>query len=76
MKNAEYQKLKRVKQKVEREWLNIPGVVAVGIGKTGTGKPGLIVSVTELSMEIQTMIPTEIEGVPVELKESGPFQAL
>ncbi len=76
MVDQNYQKINRIKQNVEKDFLKIPGVVAVGIGKTSKGQSGIIVSVTELSLEIQTSIPTQIEGIPIEIKVTGPFEAL
>ena len=76
MDREQLQAIKAIKQKVEKEWLKIPGVVAVGIGKTARGKAGIIVSVREFSTEVQTMIPADINGIPVEIRISGPIQAL
>ncbi|HHE55845.1 MAG TPA: hypothetical protein ENL21_08690 [Caldithrix abyssi] len=76
MSEKSYQALKAIKQKVEKDWLQIPGVTAVGIGKTESGEAGIIVSVTELSLEVQSSIPSQVEGVPVEIKFTGPIQAL
>ncbi len=76
MVEKSYQTLKAIKQKVEKEWLKIPDVVAVGIGKTEDGKAGIIVSVKEISLEVETSIPSQVEGVPVEIRITGPIQAL
>lgn len=76
MNEKSYQTLKKIKKKVEKDWLQIPGVVAVGLGKTESGQPGIIVSVKELSLEVQSSIPSQVEGVPVEIKITGPIQAL
>ena len=76
MNGKEYQRIREIKKRVEKDWLNIPGVLAIGIGKTEKGQAGIIVSVNELSLEIQTSLPTEVEGIPVEIKVTGPIQAL
>lgn len=76
MNGKDYQRIREIKKRVEKDWLSIPGVLAIGIGKTEKGQAGIIVSVNELSLEIQTSLPTEVEGIPVEIKVTGPIQAL
>lgn len=68
--------IKKIKQKHEREWLQIEGVVAVGIGNLSNGNLGIIVSVKNNAREIRRQIPETIEGVSVEIRETGEIEAL
>lgn len=68
--------IKKIKQKHEREWLQIEGVAAVGIGNLSNGNPGIIVSVKNNASEIRRQIPETIEGVSVEIRETGEIGAL
>ena len=72
----ELQKIRKIKAKNERKWLAIDGVVAVGIGKTVGGRLGIIVHVTENAPKYQSRIVRKIEGIPVEVRESGEIKAL
>lgn len=69
-------KILEVKQEYERIWLANKGVVAVGIGNTSKGEPGIIISVKKITLEIQKQIPAEIKGVPIEIQETGEIKAL
>ena len=69
------EKIRAVKKKYEKSWLALKGVVAVGIGKTSTGKTGIIVSVKGDRKKYQRQIADEIEGIPVEIQETGEIKA-
>ncbi|NIS38528.1 hypothetical protein GWN26_09515 [Candidatus Saccharibacteria bacterium] len=69
-------KVREIKQKYETEWMSIEGVVAVGIGLTAAGTPGVIVSVSKNKAEVETKIPEVVEGVPIEIQETGEIKAL
>ena len=52
--------------------LAVPGVVGVGVGRDeSTGAPVLRVYTAGLTAESRTLIPADLEGVPVHLMESG-----
>lgn len=68
--------IRRVKDRHEKRWLGVEGVVGVGIGTTAGGSVGLIVSVKTDAARVRSQIPTQIEGVDVEIRESGEFRAL
>lgn len=70
------EEIRAVKARLEEEWLALGGVVAVGIGRTEDRGPGIIVSVEEDADVPGTKIPREVEGVPVEVRETGEFRAL
>ena len=76
MMSDDIDRIKRIKQMHERQWLAIDGVVAVGVGATSSGRVGLIVSVKEGAEKIRTQIPTMIDDIDVEIKETGEIRAL
>jgi hypothetical protein len=69
------QRIREVKRKYEPEWLSIKGVVGIGIGTLSDDSIGIIVSVKKLEKKIQKEIPDQVEGVKVEIQESGEFKA-
>jgi hypothetical protein len=72
---SDLESVRRIKKKYERSWLSLKGVVAVGIGHTSREIPGIIVSVQENAESIRAHIPKEVEGVFVEIKETGEIKA-
>ncbi len=68
---AELDKIREIRRKYEKLWLQLNGVVAVGTGKTSRGKLGIIVSVKKKEPHILKTIPPEVEKVPVEIQETG-----
>lgn len=70
------EKAKAAKQKIEASWLGIEGVVGIGIGLTSSGQVGIIVSTRDDPAQLQDRIPSQVEGVPVELQRSGEIRAL
>lgn len=71
----ETERARRVKRENEARWLALEGVVAVGIGTVG-GRPGIVVSVRADSPRLRRELPSEVEGVPVEVRVSGDLRAL
>ncbi|HET8764885.1 MAG TPA: hypothetical protein VFM52_06665 [Rhodanobacter sp.] len=67
--------LRAVKQVHEAHWLAQAGVVAVGIGQAADGRPAIVVSVERDDDAIRQLIPTQVDGVPVELRLAGPIRA-
>ena len=77
--------IRRVKEKYEDSLLNRKNVIGVGIGfkeEAGqvTDQMALVVSVSEKLADNEIgdtdLIPTELEGVPVDVKEVGEIRAL
>jgi hypothetical protein len=79
-----FERVRSVKQAHEGELLGMPNVVGVGvgfrwIGGRPTDQPAIIVSVRrkvradELTPE--DMVPSELDGVPVDVQESGDIEA-
>lgn len=65
----------RVKRAREAEWLALEGVAAVGVGLVTDGRPGVVVSVESDTARLRGRIPAEVDGVPVEIRVSGPMRA-
>lgn len=63
----------QVKRRHEKAWLSIDGVVAVGIGTTSDNLAGIVVSVVDDSEPLWPRIPPAVEGVPVEVRATGPL---
>jgi len=55
------------------EWMSLPGVVGTGIGES-EGKLCIKVFVIEITPELQQQIPSEVEGYPVIIEETGEFK--
>jgi len=83
--SATMEQIRAVKQAYETQLLNMPNVVGVGIGYRSRGgmrtkTPALIVMVSKkIPSELlapSDLIPSEIEGVPVDVQEVGELRAL
>jgi len=70
------EKIREIKRKCEKDWLAIDNVVAVGVGRTSDGSIGLIVSVKENAGKIRKQIPSRINGIVIEVQETGEIKAL
>ncbi|GEM_PF-3968042 len=70
------QHIHTVKKKYEQIWLALPYVQAVGIGILSDGSKGIIISVTNENQIEKSQLPKEVEGVKIELKTTGPINAL
>jgi hypothetical protein len=66
----------QVKEKHEFELMKIAGVSGVGIGEDAR-KPGLVIKVyvERNTPALKRQIPSEIEGYPVSIEQSGEFRA-
>lgn len=60
--------------KAER-WLDLPGVVGVGEGATSAGGPAIVVMVSSRAVAAMDDFPSEIDGFPVEILETGNISA-
>ena len=76
---------KQVKIRYEKELMKLANVVGVGIGfKYTSGQPtdkvALVVNVTQkkqpAELSEQDLIPSELEGVPIDVQEVGIISAL
>ncbi|SMO43713.1 hypothetical protein [Fodinibius sediminis] len=71
----QYEAASAVKKRYEENWLKLKGVTAVGIGMVEKKRTGIIVSVSEDKKKIRTRIPAEIDGVAIQIVQTGTFKA-
>ncbi len=64
-----------VKRRHEARLMRTPGVVGVGIGRSGK-RTVIRVYVERDSPKVRKAVPVALEDVPVEIVVSGPFRAL
>lgn len=57
------------------EWMSIPGVVGTAIGASN-GEPCIKVYVLEKTDELTEKIPSQVEGFPVVMQQTGEVRAL
>jgi len=57
------------------EWMSIAGVVGTAIGKL-EGQPCIKVLVVKKTEELTRRIPSQVEGFPVVIQETGEIRAL
>ncbi len=70
------ERLKNIQKRHEGNIMSIADVVGIGIGLEEDGEGyEFVVYCEKLRPEITRQVPQQIEGVPVRLKESGPFKA-
>lgn len=83
-KQTAYEQARAVKQAHEQELLAKPNVVGVGVGlRQQQGKftddVAIVVMVSQKKpspqLKQEDVIPTEIDGIPVDVQEVGEFQA-
>jgi hypothetical protein len=79
------ERVKEIKSKYEIQLMNLANVVGVGIGfkqirGVFTNQIALVVNVEQKKpigeLNQQDVIPTEIEGVPIDVQEVGRFSAI
>jgi len=75
MNNINIEKISRIKNENAKKWLALDGVIAIGIGKVSSGKPGLIISVKNNIEKVRVEIPDKIDDVIIEIQKSGPITA-
>ena len=85
MSSDELERIRAVKEAHETELLQMPNVVGVGIGMRMQGgqmtdELGIVVSVTQKipldGLDPTDVIPSELEGVPVDIQEVGILRPL
>lgn len=60
-----------IQEEYTKAFMAIPGVVGTAVGSAGNGLHYILVLVEELTPEIGTMLPKEIEGYPVRIELTG-----
>ncbi len=69
------EKIRAVKKKYESAWLNMPGVVSVGIGKMADGQIGIRIGVSDKAAVMKKKLPAKVDDVPLEVFYCGPINA-
>jgi hypothetical protein len=64
-----------VKKQQEPRFLNMPGVVSVGIGLDSNGNQAIIVGLDRPNPETEAKIPASIKGYPVVIQIVGTIKA-
>ena len=67
--------IEAVLQECTDDLMSLAGVVGVAQGDR-EGQPCIVVLVAEASAELLRIIPSTIEGYPVQVKETGEIRAL
>ena len=67
--------IQEVKKQHEARFLDMPGVVSVGIGLDSNGNQAIIVGLDASNPEIEANIPEMVEGFPVNTKIIGSLKA-
>jgi hypothetical protein len=67
--------IQEAKRQHEQQFLNLPGVVSVGIGLDANGNPAIIVGLEAPNPEVEAKIPDRLEGFPVVVQTIGPLKA-
>ena len=69
------QTIEQVQEEHTDEWMAIPGVEGTAIGLY-EGTPCIKILTSSRTDEIRAQIPSEVEGYPVIVEETGEFRAL
>jgi len=64
-----------VKKQQETRFLNMPGVVSVGIGLDPNGNQAIIVGLDRPNPETEAKIPASVKGYPVVIQIVGAIKA-
>lgn len=75
LNSEQFQAAQNVKKRYEKQWLNIKGVLSVGIGRVNN-KAGIIIMVNKNKFHKKVLIPSVVEDVPVEIQYSDELKAL
>jgi hypothetical protein len=67
--------IQEVKKQHEARFLDMPGVVSVGIGLNTDGNQAIIVGLDAANPEIEAKIPAMVEGFPVVVQTIGSLKA-
>ena len=68
------EKIREVKRRHSRELLSQPGVCGLDIEDDESGRPVLVIHLDSDDPAVRARLPARIEGYPVRLVKSGPFQ--
>lgn len=68
--------IREAKQRHAGDLLALPGVLAVGIGRTPDGRDAIIVSVRRGDPEASSRVPSQLEGHPVVIQSTDEIRGL
>lgn len=68
--------VKKIKDKYTSQFLQLKGVVGVGIGKIGANQQSIEILVIKKLPEHDKLIPKSLEGIPTRIREVGVIKAL
>lgn len=68
--SEQIRKARKVKERYETAWMKIDGVTAIGLGMEDE-QVVIIVSVRLEPETFHNLIPSDIDGIPVIIKQSG-----
>ena len=67
--------IKEVKIQHEARFLELPGVVSVGVGLNKNGQSVIIIGLDGPNAETKAQLPSMLEGYPVEVRNVGTLKA-
>jgi hypothetical protein len=67
--------IQEIKKQHENRFLEMPGVVSVGIGRDPNGNQAIIVGLERPNPETEAKIPAMVEGFPVVIQIVGSLKA-
>lgn len=74
--DAQLEKIKKIRERHEKEWFKIKEVVAVGVGMTDNDQVGIVISVADNPDKVQLKIPSKIDDVNIKILKTGEIKAL
>ena len=69
------QTIEQVQEKHTAKWMAIPGIQGTAIGMS-EGKPCILILSSVKPETLRDKIPSQVEGYPVVIRETGAFRAL
>lgn|GEM_PF-4238972 len=64
-----------VSERATRKLMSVRGVVSVGMAAAEDGAPVVLVGIKRSSAETMRVLPKEVEGLPVVVREVGEMEA-
>ena len=72
---SDLSQVREVKGRHDQTLMAIPGVEGTGIGLDADGRPVIELYVERFTEALSRKAPTEVEGIPVRIVETGQFKA-
>ena len=74
--NSSVKKAEEIIKRYAQIWMGLENVTGIGTGKTNDGRICLVISMAKDDQATRDIFPAEIEGLPVEVRIGGKFDAL